>query len=224
MKTTPVILTLALFAVVTASAQTDPTGTSSAAQPAPEFASAGPGLDAILQDLQGVIDATARDLNALRIDRWKTENAQKQQIIHATDSLQKNLATIMPGPAGNLSAEPRSVIQSFRLYHNLNLVYEFLNEFADAAGSFGRQEEHNTLAADAASLDRLRHSLAKYTEQTANLLEADLRESKAREAVLAARLTAAMQAGAPRKVVVDGPSQAKKSRKAARKTSPVNMP
>lgn len=223
MKTTQVMLTLALFAVMTATAQTGSTGTSSASQPAPELVSAAPELDTILKDLQDAIDATVRDLHTLRIDRWKTENAQKQQIIRATDSLRKNLATIMPGPATDLAAGPRSVSRSFRLYQNLNLVYEFLNEFADAAGSFGRQEEHDALATDAASLDRLRHSLAKYTEQIAGDLEADLMESRARESVLQTRLTA-MQSVAPRKVVVDDPSQVKKSRKAARKTPPVPEP
>jgi hypothetical protein len=207
---------------LSAAAQTVPAGSSPMAEPA--ASAPAPELDAILNDLQQWTVSADRSLAALRIEKWKTDSAQKLQMEKAISSLQRNLATILPGPANELRRAPGSAAKSFKLYQNINLVYEFFGSVTDAAGSFGRPEESEPLTRDTASLDKLRRRLSQYTEQSAALLETSLQETKAQQVKLAARLEAA-QAAMLRKVVTDEPAPAKKPRKTNnRKISSVTAP
>lgn len=218
MKTHPLTLIFVLFLSLSAVAQSMPSGPTAATQPSPEITAAAPEMDAILADLQQWTLSASRDLTGLRIERWKTDITQKAQMEKAVASLQRNLATIVPGPANDLRKAPGSASKSFKLYHNINLVYEFLGSVTDAAGSLGRQDEYDPLASDVASLDKLRHRLSQYTEQTAATLETSLQEVQAQEAKLEARIeAAAAQAAAIRRVVIDDPATAKKPKKAANK-------
>jgi hypothetical protein len=213
-RATMIFLILLSFSAV---AQTTPTGPSTGATPAQEAGADASDLNAILADLQQWTVSAGHNLTGLRIERWKTDNAQKMQMEKTVSSLQRNLVTIVPGPATDLRNSPNSVAKSFKLYHNINLVYEFLGSVTDAAGSYGKQEEYDPLAGDVASLDNLRRRLSRYTEQTAATLEANLQEVKAEEAKLEARIEAAAQAAAARKVVVDDQAPVKKARKTANK-------
>lgn len=191
-----------------------------------ESAAAPQELDAILADLQQWTQSAAHDLESLRIERWKTDSTQKSQMQKAITSLQRNLATIMPGPARDLRRTPGSASKAFKLYSNVNLVYEFLGSVTDAAGSFGRPEEYDPLAGETASLDKLRHRLSQYAEESAATLEASLQEAKAEEVRLQASVEAAQaaQAAAMRKLVVDDPAVAKKPKRAPKKISAVVSP
>lgn len=211
------------FHAPSAAAQTaTPANTPAPVAQAPATAAA-PDLDSVIADLQRITTDVNRDLGALHIERWKSESAQKQQMQQAAGSLRRNLSTIMPGPAKELQNSPRSVSRAFKLYHNLNLVYEFLNSVTDAAGALGRPEEYTPLAKDLASLDDVRRNLSTYTEQIAGTLETDLQNAKAQEAKLEARVEAAAQAAAMRKEIIDAPASAKK-KKTVKKPAPAQTP
>jgi len=220
MKTTLATLIFVFLLLLTATAQTVPGAPLPEPQPA---GAAAPQLDAILSDLEQWTLSASHNLAALRIEKWKTDNARKFQMEKAIGSLQRNLATIIPGPANELRLAPGSVAKSFSLYQNINLVYEFFGSVTEAAGSFARPEEYEPLAADAAALDKLRHRLSQYTEHSAALLETSLQEARAQQAGLEARLAAA-QAAALKKVVIDEPPPAKKPRKTNKKISAVTTP
>ena len=68
------------------------------------------------------------------------------------------------------------VAASFKLYHNLNVVYENLNYLADVAGGLGKKEEFDPLAADCAALESARQNLSIYIEQSAVRLESANRQ------------------------------------------------
>jgi hypothetical protein len=85
--------------------------------------------------------------------------------------LQKNIANAMPGLINDVSGSKGSALTSFKLYHNLNVLYEFLSGLADAAGSLGKREEYEPLATDAAAIDTARQNLSTYIEQTVGKLE-----------------------------------------------------
>lgn len=203
-------------------AQNAPSATAPHSQPAPAT-DAAPDLDSVIADLQRVTADANRDLGALHIEKWKSDVVQRQQMEQAAGSLRRNLTTIMPGPVKELQNSPRSVSRAFKLYHNLNLVYEFLNSVTDAAGALGRPEEYTPLAKDLASLDDVRHNLSSYTEHIAGTLEADLQDAKAQEAKLEARAEAAAQAAAMRKEIIDAPAPVKK-KKTAKKPAPAQTP
>lgn len=130
-----------------------------------------PDLNAIVLQVQQATSSASVNIGKLRIEKWKTDSGQKQQLQQIADSLQKNIANAMPGLMNDVSGSKGSALASFKLYHNLNVLYEFLSGLADAAGSLGKREEYEPLAADAAAIDTARQNLSTYIEQTVGKLE-----------------------------------------------------
>ena len=131
----------------------------------------GPSLNAILSDLQRITQAANGDLSRLRIERWKADGAEKQQMQQVSDSLQKNITMAVPGLINDVQAAPGSVSKAFALYHNMTIVYEFLNSLAEAAGAYGKKEEYDVLSNDVSALDKARQNLSNYIDQAAKTLE-----------------------------------------------------
>ena len=168
--------------------------------------SAAADLRGILADLQRVSVSTNGDLGRLRIEKWKADGSERQQMQQVADSLQKNITNAIPGLIGDVQAQPGSVAKAFKLSHNLNVVYEFLNSLAEAAGAFGKKEEYEPLAGDATSLDAVRQKLSTYIEQVAANLENQPKPA-------ATSQNAAANPG-PKKIVVDnGPAPKTKKKK-----------
>jgi hypothetical protein len=128
-------------------------------------------LNAIVLQVQQATSSASINIGKLRIEKWKTDSGQKQQLQQIADSLQKNIANAMPGLINDVSGSKGSALTSFKLYHNLNVLYEFLSGLADAAGSLGKREEYEPLATDAAAIDTARQNLSTYIEQTVGKLE-----------------------------------------------------
>lgn len=135
-----------------------------------------PDLNAIVLQVQQAASSASMNIGKLRIEKWKTDSGQKQQLQQIADSLQKNIANAMPGLINDVSGSKGSALASFKLYHNLNVLYEFLSGLADAAGSLGKREEYEPLAADAAAIDTARLNLSTYIEQTVAKLESANRQ------------------------------------------------
>lgn len=165
-------------------------------------------LNEVVAQIERVAMATNGDIAKLRIDKWKTDGAQRQQLQKVADSLQRNITDAVPGLIADVQNTHGSVSSSFKLYHNLNVVYEFLSSLADAAGAIGKKEEYEPLAQDAAALDAVRSSLSSYIEQTASSYESRMQN--------AART--AQQPPPPVKVIVDD-EPAKKPKPKKKKTS-----
>lgn len=128
-------------------------------------------LNAIVLQVQQATNSASVNIGKLRIEKWKTDSGQKQQLQQIADSLQKNIANAMPGLINDVNGSKGSALASFKLYHNLNVLYEFLSGLADAAGSLGKREEYEPLATDAAAIDTARQNLSTYIEQTVGRLE-----------------------------------------------------
>src|SRR4051794_7044714 len=136
--------------------------------PAPSSA----GLNTILLQVQKATSSANVNLGKLRIEKWKTDAQQKQQMQQVADSLQKNISNAVPGLISDVQTSRGGVLASFKLYHNLNVVYEFLSSMAEAAGAFGKREEYQPLEGDATALDTVRQNLSTYIEQAAGKMEA----------------------------------------------------
>lgn len=130
-----------------------------------------PDLNLILEQLQKAVIATNGDLGKLRIEKWKTDGDQKAQLQKMADSLQRNITHAMPGLIADVQNSRGSMSSTFKLYHNLTIVYEYLTSLTDAAGVLGKREEYEPLANDAAALDSSRQNLSNYIEQAASALE-----------------------------------------------------
>jgi hypothetical protein len=183
-----------------------------AAKPAPP---ANPKLDAVLYKIQYATEATKSDLSALRIERWKADGDQKAELIKISDSLNRNLATAVPDLIKEVRSSQGSVSTAFKLYHNLNVVYEYLNYLSDSARVAGKESEYTQLSHEAQALDTAREDLSNFVEQAAGALEEKLR-------IATAPPPAPTPEPVAKKIVVDdAPTTAKKpatTRK--KKTSP----
>lgn len=197
---------MALLLSLCVSAQT-PTAASQPPAPPPD-------INTVLGDLQRVATATNGNIGRLRIDKWKTETSQKQQMQQVADALQRNITTAIPGLIAEVQSSQGSVSKTFKLYHNINVVYEFLNSLAESAGAFGKKEEYEPLATDVNALDNVRQSLSSYIEQAANTMESHTRQGTT------AQSSQSTQKG-PKKIVIDdtAPTTTKK-KSTKKKTAP----
>src|SRR5579864_2519082 len=149
--------------------QTAASGEMQSAQPAAN-------INAVLVQIQQATSATNIDIGKLRVEKWKTDPEQKQQLQHIADSLQKSMANSIPVLITDVESSRGGVTASFKLYHNLNVIYENLNYLADVAGGLGKKDEFDPLAADCAALESARQNLSIYIEQSAGKLEAAARQ------------------------------------------------
>jgi hypothetical protein len=132
-------------------------------------------LNLIIVQVQKAALATNGDLGKLRIEKWKTDSDQKDQLQKMSDSIQRNLTNAIPGLIGDIQASRGNVSATFKLYHNITIVYEYLTSLTDAAGVLGKKEEYEPLAADAAALDSARENLSTYIQQQATTYESRVR-------------------------------------------------
>lgn len=132
-------------------------------------------LNMIIAQVQKAAMATNADLGKLRIEKWKTDAEQKDQLQKMSDSIQRNLTNAIPGLIGDIQSSRGNVSATFKLYHNITIVYEYLTSLTDAAGVLGKKEEYEPLAADAAALDSARENLSTYIQQQATTYESRVR-------------------------------------------------
>lgn len=173
--------------------------------PAPSTTS---GLDPVIAHMQQTAQSTNDDLGRLRIDKWKTDGDQRAEMQKIAESVRRNVTMAVPDLIKDVQTTKGSVSTAFKLYHNVNVLYEYVNVLAESAGNFGRQDEYTPLARDASALDAIRQDLSTYIEQAAATLE-----------VKAATPVVAPAPVPPRKIVVDdGATKPATVRK--KKTSP----
>lgn len=209
------VASLLLFAASSSRAQTQQPVQAAAAQSAQS--TQGVNLGAVLTQVQQAASSTNTDIGKLRMEKWKTDADQRQQLQHIADSLQKSITTAVPALVNDVQASRGAVSSTFKLYHNLNVIYENLNYLADVAGGLGKKEEFDPLAADCAAMEQARQSLSSYIEQSAGRLEAAARQAAQTQA-------AAAQTQVPGKKVVvindDEPPKKATKPKAAKKKAP----
>jgi hypothetical protein len=137
------------------------------------------------------------DIARVRIDKWKTDASTKQQSQAGVASIGRNLSNAVPDLLQRIEASPGSLNANFRLYRNLNALYDTFAALVESAGAFGPREQYDPLAADIVQLDQLRHQAAERMDQLAGNNDAELARLRAKVAAVA---TGAKPAA---KIVVD---------------------
>jgi hypothetical protein len=125
------------------------------------------------------------------------------------DSLQRNMTVALPAMVEQVRANPGSVAAAFKLYRNMNALYDVLTTVTETAGAFGSKEEFQSLSADTTNLDNLRRSLADKVEAMASSRDTEIAQLQTR----ARQAAAATAAAPPKKIVVDDNEPAKKPSK-----------
>jgi TolA-binding protein len=216
-----VALLLCLALLASGAAQvTAPSQPNLSATPAPASATMAVGLN--LNDLLGQAEQAAQaatlDLARLRIEKWKTDSGMKQQMQQNSESLQRNLSAALPGMLSQVRSSPDSFAAAFKLYRNLQAVYDVFLPLSQAAEMFAPKPEVQALASDIDHFDRTRRAFADYLERMASVRDSELFRLRNQINV--------MQAGAskapPKKIIVDNDEPKKPARKKKPAAKPSN--
>lgn len=207
------ILVLLLAAAAFASAQSSspPPRTSSRTSGTPAQPVMSNDMVGNLGRLDQVIENSRVDLARLRVEKWKTDTATKRQAESNADSVNRNMAAALPQIMQQVRANPNSLGASFKLYRNLNALYDVMSTLTESAGAFGTKDEYQTLANDTANIDTLRRAMADQLESMTLARDNEIVQLRAR-AQQGATSTAATPA---KKVIIDDNEPEKKPAKKA---------
>ena len=198
-----VISSLAMFLPYGTMAQ-EASGTPAAVQPAVSYTSVSE-LNGILAQVKQTAQNMQADLDKTRIDRWKTDSSTKRQAQANVESIQRNLQAALPDIISKLSNSPEDIGASFKLYRNLDALYDVFGSVVESAGAFGSKDEFQSLSNDMTGLESARRSFGERLQKLATAKEDEL----ARMRVQIKTLQAAPPPP-PKKIIVDDTEPPKK--------------
>ncbi|HEY6373014.1 MAG TPA: hypothetical protein VIX37_20720, partial [Candidatus Sulfotelmatobacter sp.] len=137
------------------------------------------------------------------------------------ESLQRNLQMALPEIIGQLRASPENIAATFKLYRNLDALYDVFGPVVESAGAFGSKDEFQSIQNDLSALERSRRALAEWMETMASAKEGEL--IHLRTQVRDLQTAAAPPPAPPKKVVVDDtepPKKPAKKKSTAKSTKP----
>lgn len=164
-------------------------------------------LNLMLSQLEEVSQAAQSDLAKLRIEKWKADSNTKRGAQGDVESLQRNLQSALPEIIAQLRASPENVAATFKLYRNLDALYDVFGPVVESAGAFGSKDEYQSMQNDFNALERSRRTLAERMEALAGTKEGELTQLRTQVRDLQAAVTPVTPA---KKVVVDDTEPAKK--------------
>ncbi len=164
-------------------------------------------LNDLLSRIENISKATQSDLAQLRVERWKTDGATKRQALADVDSIQRNLQNALPEMIGILHSSPEDLPATFKLYRNMDALYDVMGGLVESAGAFGPKDDFQGLSNDLSGFESSRKQLAERLEALAGAKEQEIvrlrTELKKAEA-------AAPSAAPPKKIIVDDTEPEKK--------------
>ncbi len=172
-------------------------GTSGAQTSAPVAYSSVSELNELLGQLQSTSQKLLVDLAKLRVEKWKTDGDTKRQAQSDAESINRNLTTALPGMMSDLKNSPDGLSATFKLYRNLDALYDVLRSITESAGAFGGKDEFQGLQNDLDAVEKSRRDFSKRLETLAAAKDSELNTLRTRVQALQ---TAPDQ---PKKVVVD---------------------
>ena len=180
-------------------------------------------VNGLLAQLEATSKSTQADLAGLRIERWKTDASTKRQALGNAESVRRNLQNALPEMLAQLRNSPEDLPATFKLYRNLDALYDVLGSVVESAGAFGSKDDFQGLSNDLSSFEGTRKQIAERLENLASSkeqeivrLRADLKTAQA-----------AIPAAPPKKIVVDDTEPPKKppvKKKPAAKKPAANPP
>ncbi len=179
-------------------------------------------LNGMLSQLEQASQATQLDLAKLRIDKWKVDSGSKRQTQDNVESVQRNLQAALPEMIADLKASPENLTATFKLYRNLDALYNVFGSVAESTGAFGSKDEFQSLENDLSAFEKARRAFADRMESLAGAKEIEV--TRLRAALQSAQ--ANTSAEPPKKTVIDdtAPAPAKKPAKKKAASKPNTTP
>jgi hypothetical protein len=163
-------------------------------------------LNGLLAQLEAASKNAQTDLVNLKVEHWKTDNSYKKQALANVESIQRNLQGALPTIIGQLRAAPEDLSATFKLYRNLDALYDVLGSVVEGAGAFGSKDEMQALSNDLNAFEGTRKQMAERIETLSSAKEAEI--VRLRTDLKTAQ--AAIPVEPPKKIVVDDTAPAKK--------------
>ena len=163
-------------------------------------------LNGLLAQLEATSKNTQADLVKLRIEHWKTDNGTKKQTLANVDSIQRNLQGALPEIISQMRAAPEDLPTTFKLYRNLDALYDVMGSVVEGTGAFGSKDDFQSLSNDLSGFEDTRKQLAERIENLSSSKEAEI--VRLRADLKTAQ--AAIPAAPPKKIVVDDNEPPKK--------------
>jgi len=163
-------------------------------------------LNGLLSQLEAASKSTQADLAKLRIERWKTDGGSKKRSLADADSVQRNLQNALPEMIAQLRNSPEDLPATFKLYRNLDALYDVMSSVVESTGAFGSKDDLQALSNDLSSFEGTRKQLAERVQNLAASKEQEI--VRLRSDLKTAQ--AAIPAAPPKKIVVDDNEPAKK--------------
>ena len=162
-----------------------------------------------LDRLQSAASQANSELSYMRIEKWKADANSKQQAQSNADSIQRNLTEALPALIAVVRSAPQDVGAEFKLYRNLNVLYNVFASLTESAGAFGPRNDYDALARQLEVIDSVRRSLGDSLENLTAATQSELNQLRTQVKTL--QQQAATTPAAPKKVVVDDNEPAKKT-------------
>ncbi len=175
-------------------------------------------VNGLLSQLEAASKNTQADLARMRIERWKADGTYKKQALANVDSIERNLQAALPEMIGQVRAAPEDLPATFKLYRNLDALYDVVGSVVESAGAFGSKDDFQALSNDLSSVEGVRKAFAERIQNLAAAKEAEI--SRLRTDLRKAQ--AAIPAAPPKVTVVDDTEPAKKP--AAKKKAAAKKP
>jgi len=173
-------------------------------------------LNVLLSQLEEASQSAQVDLAKIRVERWKTDSGSKRQAEGNAASIQRNLQSALPEIIAELKASPESLTSTFKLYRNLDALYDVFESVAESAGAFGSKDEFQSLENDVSAFEKARRAVADRMETLAGAKEVEV--TRLRAALQNAQANTPSQP--PTKTVVDDTAPVKKPVKKKPKATP----
>lgn len=170
-------------------------------------------LNQLIANLQQASQSAQDDLSHLRIEKWKADGGTKRQTESDTQSISRNLQNALPGMLSDLKNAPESLPLTFKVYRNLDALYDVMNSVVESAGAFGSKDEFQGLNKDLGSLEESRRAFAERMDKLSNAKETEIGQ-------LRVELQNARAAIPPKKVVVDDAEPAPPKKTTPKKKTP----
>lgn len=180
-----------------------------------------PDVSGLLSQIDQTSHSASQDLAQLRIDKWKADSSDKQQAQANAESVERNMTAALPGMLAAVRTQPQDFAAAFKLYRNMNALYDVMKTLTEASAAFGQKQDYQSLAQYSDAIDGYRRNLADYMEKLAASKDAEL--ARLRSQAKAAAQTAAVPA---KKVIIDDNTPVKKTtkKKTAKPAQPAANP
>jgi chromosome segregation ATPase len=142
--------------------------------PGTSMSSIAPDLD----KLQATASQAAQDIGKLRIEKWKANPNAKSAALADVDSVQRNLTDALPGLIDAARATPEDMNAEFKLYRNLNALYDVFGTVTEATRVFGQRGEYDAFSQQLQVIGSVRRRLGESLEQLTASAQGELNQMR----------------------------------------------